>query len=509
LQRRGYALPDLGRITHQALGGFLSTGSAGGSCKWSFLDSVVSFRVIDGEGAVRVVDETRDPELFAAIGAGLGPSGIVSTLTLRAVPTFNVVGTETTSLARSAPDVDFYGDGDASRPSLARFLEQTDYARLMWWPQRDFDRLVVWTATREDPTPGFEPKPYEEVGSFSVLKQSAASLLYTVLGNLDHPDDLKRALDRLRLVGQDVGAAAKALAESIRSAPPPDPAYPLLPQEKHPWLSALAEKLLGERHPAITLDAPWTRVAEALAHMLDAIVAGALASELFAPLSELLRWAAPQLIGTILSPFSELLRWAAPQRIGTILSPFVALGEGDNPVVQRFQDVWYLGLPMDNGMDDLLMPTYFTEIWIPFTEQGGEVKRAISALRRLFDADGTKAGCYAATGPFSIELYATRGGQRFHLDPAWGDKSVFRVDVFWFGYNGGDPVKDFYPQFWEALAGFEFRLHWGKFLPTPEQLAPSKLTSRFPEFDTWKAIRAKADPSGIFLTDDWKTHLGL
>lgn len=490
LQQRGLALPDLGGISHQAIGGFLSTGSAGGTCKWAFLDAIAAFRVVDGDAKVRVVTAKSDPDLFAALGAGLGLSGIISTVTLRTVPTYNIVGTETTSVAKDAPDLDFYGDGGASRPSLARFLEETDYSRLMWWPQKDFDRLVVWKADRVAPTPDFVPKPYEEVGSFSVLKQTAASFLYTVLGNLDDPKSLADQLQRLEMLGHDLGAAVKSLAESIRSAPPPDPAFPVVPQEEHPWLSALAEKLLGERHPAITLGSIWTKVAEVVAHMLDTLVAGALASELF-------------------SPLTKLLKWAAPHLVATILSPFVSLGKDGGPAVQTFQDLWYLGLPMDNGMDDLLMPTYFTEIWIPFTQAGGEVKQAIQALRKLFDADGTAAGCYAATGPFSIELYATKGGQTFHLDPAWGDKSVFRVDVFWFGYNGGDPVTDFYPQFWKALDGLDYRLHWGKFLPNPDQIAPSVLTSRFPKFETWKATRAKADPKGIFLTQYWKDHLGL
>jgi hypothetical protein len=491
LQQRGYALPDLGGITHQSLGGFLSTGSAGGTCKWSFLESIVAFRVVDGDARVRVLTaKDADPDGFAAIGAGLGLSGVVSTVTLRAVPTYNIVGTETTSLAKSAPDLDFYGDGDAKRPSLARFLEETDYARLMWWPQRGFDRLVVWKASRAAPTPDFKPKPYEELGSFAVLKQTAASLLYTILGNLDDPHRIADQVKRLELVGHDFGAAAKSLVTAIRSAPPPDPEYPVVPQEKHPWLSALAETLLGERHPAVALGSAWTRVAEVLAHLLDTLVAGGLSSELFAPLAELLQWAAPHLITTI-------------------LSPFVSLGKDGEPVVQTFQDVWYLGLPMDNQMDDLLMPTYFTEIWIPFTQEGGEVKKAIAALRKLFDADGTAEGCYEATGPFSIELYATKAGRTFHLDPAYGDKNVFRVDVFWFGYNGGDPVKDFYPQFWKALEGLEYRLHWGKFLPTPEQLPPRELTARFPKFEAWKAARAKADPKNVFLSDYWKTHLGL
>lgn len=491
LHERGYALPVLGGISHQALGGFLSTGSAGGSCKWSVLDSVVAFRVIDGEGNPRVLTPRgADSHAFASVGAGLGLSGIISTVTLRAVPTYNIVGRETISPAASAPDVDFYGDGDASRPSLARFLKETDYARLMWWPQRDFDRLVVWKASRVAPTPGFEPKPYEELGSWPVAKQTAASLLYTVLGNLDDTERIADQVNRLQMLGHDMSAGVRAIVDAIRSAPPQDPTNPIVAEDEHPWLSALADTILGEGRSPIVLGSAWERVAQVVAHMLDTLVAGALGSHLFEPLAELLKWAAPHLINSI-------------------LDPFVALEKDGSPSVQTFQDVWYLGLPLDNGMDDLLMTTYFTEIWIPFTEEGGEVKRAVAALRKLFDADGTAAGCYAATGPFAIELYGAKAGKTFFLDPAYGDKDLFRVNVFWFGYNGGDPVQDFYPQFWKALEGLDYRLHWGKFLPTPEQMPPHALTSRFPKFEAWKAARAAADPGGIFLTGYWKTHLGL
>ncbi|MBK7154473.1 MAG: FAD-binding protein [Sandaracinaceae bacterium] len=491
LDQRGLALPDLGGITHQAVGGFLSTGSAGGTCKWSFLDAIVALRVVDGQGNVRTLTaDGPDPDAFASVGAGIGLLGVVVSVTLRTVPRYNIVGRETVSLATGAPDLDFYGAGDAQRPSLAGFLKQTDYARLMWWPQRNFDRLVVWQAARVAPTPDFVPKPYEEVGSWSVIKQTAASLLYTVLGNIDDPSRIADQVQRMEQLGHDFGAAARALVEAIRSAPPPDPSFPVVPQEEHPWLASLAEAVLGNRHPAITLGSAWVRVAEVLAHMLDTLVAGALSSELFQPLAKLLGWAAPHLIDTI-------------------LSPFVALGKDGAPATQHFQDSWYLGLPMDNGMDDLLMPTYFTEIWIPFTEAGGEVQQAIAALRKLFDADGTAEGCYAATGPFSIELYATKAGQTFFLDPAYGDKDVFRVDVFWFGYNGGSPVDEFYPRFWKALEGLEYRLHWGKFLPRPDQLAPATLMARYPKWDAWRAARERMDPGNVFLTDYWKTHLGL
>ncbi|MCA9624758.1 MAG: FAD-binding protein, partial [Myxococcales bacterium] len=162
LQNKGLALPDLGGISHQTAAGFISTGSAGGTCKWSVSDAVVGLRVVDGKGEVHPLSEDGDdPDWFRAAGLGMGLCGAISTVTFRCCPTFNITGVETTSTTSGAPDVDFYGPGDAKRPSLAKFLLETDYTRLMWWPQRDFDRLVVWKASRIAPTPNFEPKPYE------------------------------------------------------------------------------------------------------------------------------------------------------------------------------------------------------------------------------------------------------------------------------------------------------------------------------------------------------------
>lgn len=494
LQQRGLALPDLGGISHQSVGGFLSTGSAGGTCKWSLSDAIESIRIIDARGrVVSLSEDGPDPEWFAAAGVGLGLCGVISTVTFRCESTYNIVGRQTTSKTREAPDLDFYGEGGDGRPSLAKFLTQTDYARLLWWPQRGFDRLVVWQATRQAPSPDFTPKPYEELGRFAVGKQVAASLVYTILGNIETPERIGEHISQIQAdeSSGDWRSALQVLIAAIRRpAPPADPSYSVKLQERLPWLSALAETLLGVRHPAVTLGDSWVRVVGVLDNLLNSLVSGTLSSKL-------------------LDPLAQLLAWVVPHVIDDILSAFVALGPNDRPVVQEFRDNWYLGLPMDNGMDDLLMPTYFTELWIPFTETGGEVERAIGALRKLFDADGTAQGCYQATGPFTIEIYASKPEYRFSLSPAAGTKNILRIDVFWFGYNAGDPVTQFYPQFWSALDKLDYRLHWGKFLPRPDQLPPRKLLARYPKWQEWKRVREQHDPHGIFLTDYWRQHLGL
>jgi hypothetical protein len=198
--RDGLALPDLGGITHQTIAGYVSTGSAGGTVKWSIHDAIARLRVIDGAGRVtELTPDGDDPDWFRAAGIGLGLCGVISTITFRCIPTFDIVGRETVSATRRSNDLDFYGDQPTSGlPSLEQFLVDADYARLMWWPQRHFDRLVVWQARRATFEPQRRLRPYREIAHFPVASQIAASIVYTVLGNLDRPDRAIAHVNRLR-----------------------------------------------------------------------------------------------------------------------------------------------------------------------------------------------------------------------------------------------------------------------------------------------------------------------
>jgi hypothetical protein len=487
------ALPELGGISHQTVGGFLATGSSGGGTKWSVQGSIARLRVVDGDGNVTELREDGpDPDWFRAAGVSMGLCGVVSTVTFRCEPAYDIVGSETISATSRSDDIDFYADRPASGlPSLEQFLTTTDYSRLMWWPQRGFDRLVVWQAKRAAFDPDLEIKPYREIAMFPVLSQIGASLVYTVLGNIEQPE---RVLEQLRPVRShpDAAEAARALGDGLRGAftPPMDPDFPLEPQQLLPWLTALLQRLRGERHDPITLSAAWIPLVELLVTGTDAMVASALNLPIMRPI------------------FRLLGRWL-PEHIDTILGLFVSAGPGGAPATQQFQDRWFIGLPMDNQMDDLLMPTWFTELWIPFAPGDGTVDKVIATLRKLFHGDGTAAGAYAATGAFAFELYAAKADPTFFLSAANGTRDVFRVDVFWFGRNAGDPVTDFYPQFWEALRPFGYRLHWGKFLPRPDPSDPTRLTRPFPDFDRWRKVRARVDPGNVFLTRYWREHLGL
>jgi D-arabinono-1,4-lactone oxidase len=179
-----------------------------------------------------------------------------------------------------------------------------------------------------------------------------------------------------------------------------------------------------------------------------------------------------------------------------ILQPLTKKG---NP--QMFMDYTYSSLPMDNGANDVLMGTEFTEIWIPLTD----TQRAMVLLDKMF-----KEGKFEATGYYSTELYAGKQSS-YWLSPAF-ERDVFRIDFFWFSTNEGNPAaKDgFFSQYWEALRNenIPFRLHWAKFLPEYDfEDWAVYFRAQYPRWDDFMALRTKRDPKNIFLTDYWSRHL--
>ncbi|TFF33354.1 D-arabinono-1,4-lactone oxidase [Mucilaginibacter psychrotolerans] len=179
-----------------------------------------------------------------------------------------------------------------------------------------------------------------------------------------------------------------------------------------------------------------------------------------------------------------------------VLQPLTKNGKG-----QLFMDYTYSSLPMDNGANDVLMGTEFTEIWIPLAD----TQRAMQLLDKMF-----KEGKFKATGYYSTELYAGKQNSCW-LSPAY-ERNVFRIDFFWFSTNEGNPAArdGFFSQFWDRLKAEQipFRLHWAKFLPEYEygQWA-AYFRSQYPRWDDFMALRQKRDPKNIFLNDYWSLHL--
>lgn len=192
------------------------------------------------------------------------------------------------------------------------------------------------------------------------------------------------------------------------------------------------------------------------------------------------------------TPVAGLLEAVRPQWVRpALLNAFVA--ETIEP--QQFQDTWWRALPMDNDMDERLLPTSFTELWFPLDRAPDVMKR----LRTHYERKGR-----TATGNFAVEIYAARGRDAW-LSPSNGGDAL-RLNFFWFDRNGDDdPDETFYPQFWALLGDLDMRAHWGKALPSN----PTRMLSTYPRHADFLKLREAFDPHGRFLTDYWRHNLGI
>ncbi len=210
LHARGWALPDLGGVSHQTVAGFLATGSAGGSLHHSFADAVVALRIVDGRGQVRSFDRRDDPDALAGALVSLGLLGVVTEVTLQCEPTYAIVGEESCRTLAEA-EVDLFADGDDGDNGdngIASHFQRSDYTRLLWWPEPGVDRLVVWKARRMQPA-----EHDRESGPATDLARRPYQPFPLVLGS---PVPMQAGAGlALRLLGSHTAAMPRAIGERL------------------------------------------------------------------------------------------------------------------------------------------------------------------------------------------------------------------------------------------------------------------------------------------------------
>ena len=467
LDQRGKALDDLGGTTHQTISGFLSTGSSGGSLQYSLEDNVRRIQMMDGSGKLHDLTPAQ-PEFYAA-GTSMGLLGVIMQVDFEPTERFCIDGQEAITTIEDCA-IDLFGPGAGSRPSLEQFMRETPYSRLMWWPQKDVTKVAVWEARRMVDCPT-EFQPYQEMGYGPIDWDSL-------------PDDLKVVLPA-KIIGSVIASreAQHAIKAFIMELPAD--------------LQELAETLLADVFRG-NIDKLKEAEGDLLSDLLQIIVdayftflgnrnAGGIAQKMF---------------NDIFGGEAEFENKWSPLLMNYLF--LVADKDKAGPTrgrPQPFWDVGYQGLPMDYRISDQLMPTVFTELWIPIEK----TQAVMNALKTFYEGDG---GSYERTGTYACEIYGTKKSP-FWMSPAYG-QDVVRIDIFWFGRNAEAPDQKFYPQFWNLLKGFDFRPHWGKYLPPgdgPQGVA--YLRKNYPRWDDFMKLRAQYDPRQIFVTDYWRSHLGI
>ncbi len=123
LAGRGLALPNLGDIDRQSIAGAASTATHGtGAAHGNLATRIVGFEMVTGDGSVIRAGERDDPELLRVGRVGLGALGVLTEVTIRCVPAFNLHAVETIE-----PLADVIAD-------FRSVMHSTDHVEFYWMP---------------------------------------------------------------------------------------------------------------------------------------------------------------------------------------------------------------------------------------------------------------------------------------------------------------------------------------------------------------------------------------
>lgn len=91
LKENGLAMPNLGSIDHQSIAGAIGTATHGSSTRHGILSqSVLALRIMLANGQTVSCSGEQNIELFRAALVSLGALGIITEVTFKAVPAFNI-----------------------------------------------------------------------------------------------------------------------------------------------------------------------------------------------------------------------------------------------------------------------------------------------------------------------------------------------------------------------------------------------------------------------------------
>ncbi len=142
LARMGLGLENMGDIDRQTIAGAVATSTHGTGTRFGGLATqVVGLRLVTAAGEVLECTPETNSDVFACARVGLGALGLVSTITVRCRPAFNLHAVE-----RAMPVDEILGDFDG-------FMDQTDHVEFYWVPHTRWALTKTNTRTQEQARP--------------------------------------------------------------------------------------------------------------------------------------------------------------------------------------------------------------------------------------------------------------------------------------------------------------------------------------------------------------------
>ncbi|KAL9103695.1 MAG: hypothetical protein Q9163_001289 [Psora crenata] len=135
-EQHGLAMPNLGSIDHQSIAGAMATATHGSSTRHGLLSqSVLGLKIMLANGKVVSCSKEQRPDLFRAALVSLGALGIITEVTLQAVPAFDIEWTQTLH-----PLKEIVGDWEKD------IWTAKEFTRVWWMPY--MKRCIKWQADK-------------------------------------------------------------------------------------------------------------------------------------------------------------------------------------------------------------------------------------------------------------------------------------------------------------------------------------------------------------------------
>ncbi len=136
----GLAMENMGDIGYQTISGAISTATHGTGERFGNISSqVVGLSLITANGDVRHCSPDKDADVFKAAQSGLGALGVLSTVTLKCVPAYNLRSVQEPHLV------------DELLEQFDELCASSDHFEFFWWPHTDLAQAISNTRTQDPP----------------------------------------------------------------------------------------------------------------------------------------------------------------------------------------------------------------------------------------------------------------------------------------------------------------------------------------------------------------------
>ena len=163
LARVGLAMSNLGDIAYQSIAGAISTATHGTGINFGNLATFVThMTLVCADGSTLHCSPEADERTFRAAQVSLGALGVISTVTLRCEPAFNLHAREEGA------------DLDEVLGSLDDLIKENEHFEFFWFPHSSVVHMKRNNRTGRDPTPR---RPWKAFKSEIIMSNVAFGLV--------------------------------------------------------------------------------------------------------------------------------------------------------------------------------------------------------------------------------------------------------------------------------------------------------------------------------------------